>query len=171
MKKITHLTVSLILITCPIVGQATEYRYDELNRLTQATYTNGDSVSYRYDAGGNIDEITSSMQSRDSDGDGLTDDWEIAHNLNPNKKDTDGDKMDDKWEVTHGTNALIQDAGYDINTNGYTNLQEYLAQSNPKLDTDNDGMFDIDEITYKTNIKDSGDCPNWYCGGFRKRTQ
>jgi YD repeat-containing protein len=191
MKKIATLTASLILVACPILGHATTYIYDNLNRVTKATYTNGDSVAYSYDAGGNITALNSTAKDKDHDNDGLPDSWETEHHLdsnkanttddndqdglsnldeyknntNPSKKDTDGDGVDDKWELANGMKPTVVDAQSDSNKNGYTNLQDYLAQKNPKLDTDHDGMFDIDEIKYKTNPNDGTDCPKWYCHG------
>jgi hypothetical protein len=47
----------------------------------------------------------------DSDGDGLPDDWEIAHQLNPNSPD---------------------DAAIDSDGDGLTNLQEYQAGTDPR---------------------------------------
>ena len=35
---------------------------------------------------------------------------------------------------------------------------------NPKLDTDNDGMFDQWEIENGFDLNDSSDCPSWFCG-------
>lgn len=190
MKKITHLTTTLILLTCPILGHAITYTYDDLNRVSSATYSDGSYVKYSYDAGGNITQIISTAQNSDKNYNALPDDWEKKYNLkakqgsasntdsdndgltdlqeyqyhtNPVKADSDSDGISDKWEVTHGSNPILIDAKSDSNKNGYTNLQEYRANLNPKLDTDNDGMFDIDEIKYHTNLNDSTDCPDWYC--------
>ncbi len=62
----------------------------------------------------------------DSDGDGIPDDWEITHGLNPN------DSLD----------ALL-----DLDRDGLTNLQEFESGTNPNNpDMDSDGITDGDEV-------------------------
>jgi len=51
----------------------------------------------------------------DTDLDGMPDDWELAHGLNPNNP---------------------SDAGLDSDGDGFTNLQEYLAGTDPRDPTD-----------------------------------
>jgi hypothetical protein len=53
---------------------------------------------------------TLTLTTLDRDGDGIPDDWEIAHGLDPN---------------------LATDANLDTDNDGLTNLQEYLAGTNP----------------------------------------
>jgi hypothetical protein len=47
--------------------------------------------------------------------------------------DTDGDGMPDSWEQAHGLNPYFAgDAGQDADSDGMTNLQEYLAGTDPQ---------------------------------------
>ncbi len=42
--------------------------------------------------------------------------------------DTDQDGMPDTWESSHGTNAATADNNGDVDSDGYTNLEEYLNE-------------------------------------------
>jgi hypothetical protein len=42
--------------------------------------------------------------------------------------DTDGDGMPDAWEKVHGLNPSVADNNADYDSNGYTNLEEYLNE-------------------------------------------
>lgn len=64
----------------------------------------------------------------DSDGDGLTDDEELALGTDPYLPDTDGDGLTDGDEVnTYGTNPLLVDTDGD----GFTDAEEVEAGSSP----------------------------------------
>jgi hypothetical protein len=103
----------------------------------------------------------------DTDGDGLTDEQELALGTNPNKADTDDDGLSDGAEVnTYGTDPLNQDTDGDklndreevevYNTNptdadtdkdGLSDGDEIMIGSDPTLaDTDGDGLKDGDEV-------------------------
>ena len=100
----------------------------------------------------------------DNDHDGMSNDFELAHGLNPDNpsdatldadgdslsnleeynlgtdprdEDTDDDGMDDGYENQYGFNPLSgSDAGLDADSDGYTNLQEYLKGTDPKEQND-----------------------------------
>ncbi|HOF41757.1 MAG TPA: dockerin type I domain-containing protein, partial [Candidatus Hydrogenedentes bacterium] len=56
---------------------------------------------------------------------------------NPNSPDTDGDGMPDGWEVQYGLDPLDPaDAGLDMNGNGMSNLDAYLAGEPPNVPVD-----------------------------------
>jgi hypothetical protein len=45
--------------------------------------------------------------------------------------DTDGDGMRDDWEIAHGLNPLVKDGAIDSDGDGRTNLEEYNANTDP----------------------------------------
>ncbi|MCG3148484.1 MAG: hypothetical protein PCFJNLEI_01928 [Verrucomicrobiae bacterium] len=71
----------------------------------------------------------------DTDGDGIPDPQELRLGTNPALADTDGDGMPDTWEVAYGLDALsangVNGAAGDYDNDGITNLDEYLAGTDP----------------------------------------
>jgi hypothetical protein len=96
----------------------------------------------------------------DSDGDGLTDEVEIALGTDPANADSDGDGMPDGWEVWNGLDPLdCTDAWEDFDGDGVSNLNEYLYGLSPfARDTDNDGFWDNIECARGTD----GACASSY---------
>ena len=100
-------------------------------------------------------------------------DFVIGNSTDPTNSDTDGDGIPDGWEVYYNFNPqLALDAdddrdedGYDANRDGdispeevHTNLEEYLAGTNPwEYDTDADVMSDGWELYYGLNPTNSED--------------
>ncbi|MHA1347578.1 MAG: hypothetical protein ACTSO3_14350 [Candidatus Heimdallarchaeaceae archaeon] len=89
----------------------------------------------------------------DMDNDGLNDGDEInCYNTDPTNSDTDGDGMPDGWEIENGFNPLSHNSSGDADSDGATNLVEYLHDTNPHdSDTDNDGIPDGWEINKNLN--------------------
>ena len=104
----------------------------------------------------------------DDDDDGMADDWEAANQIDspiedadsdgldnleefqnltdPNSWDTDGDALPDAWEVVYGLDPRDGDgpngADGDIDGDGWSNYEEYVADTNPA-----DGTSRIELIT------------------------
>lgn len=49
--------------------------------------------------------------------------------------DTDNDGMSDQWELDYGFNPVVADASGDADNDGYTNLEEYLMETDPQRET------------------------------------
>jgi hypothetical protein len=82
--------------------------------------------------------------SYDSDGDGLSNTEEQTLGTNPYNRDTDGDGLPDDWEIAHGLDPLNPaDAALDADSDGYTNLAEYLDGTDPNIPVANDGAASV----------------------------
>jgi hypothetical protein len=81
--------------------------------------------------------------------------------------DSDGDGMSDVFEQVYGFDpANPADGAADRDGDGLSNLEEYLARTNPNVeDTDGDGLTDGFELANGLDPLDSADCPSWICGG------
>jgi thiol-disulfide isomerase/thioredoxin len=87
----------------------------------------------------------------DSDGDGITDQWEAVYGTNAQKADTDGDGISDSDEINFGTNPVVADTDGD----GMSDGEEQLAGLDPlDPDSDLDGFQDQEEVDLGTNPLD-----------------
>ena len=92
----------------------------------------------------------------DSDRDGLTDAVEEYFATNPLEQDTDGDGLSDYFEIAHSqTDPLVvdtdgngvMDGAEDPDGDKLTNLEEQATGSDPLMaDSDLDGLSDLDEV-------------------------
>jgi len=95
----------------------------------------------------NVNTIVSTV------GDGIPDDWKIAHGFDPNDpsvagQDPDGDGLTNLQEFLLGTDPRNPDTDGD----GVSDGEEVKRGTNPlKADTDGDGLTDAEEIRLGTN--------------------
>ncbi|MEI6563380.1 MAG: matrixin family metalloprotease [bacterium] len=104
----------------------------------------------------------------DSDGDGMPDDWETAHGLDPRSSDgingadgdPDGDGLSNLYEYMVGTDPWsvdsngngIWDMDEDSDGDGLSNREELRLLTLPNdKDTDDDGVSDWEEVTGSTD--------------------
>ncbi|NQZ20436.1 MAG: M4 family metallopeptidase [Colwellia sp.] len=88
------------------------------------TLTDGDEVNIH---------LTNPAKS-DTDDDDLADNDEInVHLTNPLIADTETDGMPDGWEVLYGLDPLIDDSQLDLDNDSVSNLDEFIAGTNPTL--------------------------------------
>lgn len=86
--------------------------------------------------------------------DALDDDFMLTSTIETvaDMTDTDGDGMSDRFEVVFGLNPAVDDSGGDADGDGATNVDEYLEGTSPELaDTDGDGVSDGEEIMAGTD--------------------
>lgn len=72
-KIITILATGLCLFSQAVSVYGADYEYDDLGRVTKVVYEDGSSVTYTYDANGNIVEVCTGMEWEEEEGNGTGD--------------------------------------------------------------------------------------------------
>jgi hypothetical protein len=72
----------------------------------------------------------------DNDNDGASNQQELNAGTNPYNSDSDNDKIPDGWEIQNQLNPLSDDALSDKDDDGFSNLREFVSQSNPSDEND-----------------------------------
>ena len=86
----------------------------------------------------------------------LTGDPSMRLNRSLNSGDSDGDGMPNAFEVLHGLEPFVDDASDDADGDSLSNLQEYLAGTLPRdSDSDQDQLFDSWEAAIGTDPNDT----------------
>lgn len=65
------------------------------------------------------------------------------------RRDADDDDMEDWWEILHGLTIGIDDSGLDLDQDGFTNLQEFLARTSP---SDSDSFLHLTIESSETSL-------------------
>ena len=84
----------------------------------------------------------------------------------PRTRDTDGDGLPDWWEIQYGLNPLLNDAGGDVDGDGVSNLAEYNSGGNPRVQerpsvVGMSGVFLVD-TGGRTFDTDADGLPDWW---------
>ena len=89
----------------------------------------------------------------DTDSDGYTNQEEYQFDLDPNAtENSDTDDIPDGWEYHNGLDLLVDDSEGDLDNDGLSNVQEYLAGTKANnSDTDGDQLPDAWEVGYSLN--------------------
>ncbi|SFU00524.1 GlyGly-CTERM domain-containing protein [Pseudoalteromonas sp. DSM 26666] len=97
--------------------------------------SDGDGMSDMWELSYGLD-INTDDSALDLDNDGLSNLLEFLNNGLPNNSDTDGDLMPDGWEYNNSLNLTdAADASQDADNDGFTNFTEYQANTDPQSDT------------------------------------
>lgn len=77
--------------------------------------------------------------------------------------DTDGDGMSDKWELAHGLNPNANDASGDLDGDGFTNAQEYAAGTDPANNASKpEGANGLAYVLFRDHFDDLQYDDRWY---------
>ena len=114
--------------------------------------TDGDSMGDGWERAHGLSPLSPADAGLDSDGDGVINSLENELGSNPQQADSDGDGIPDGWEVECKLDLISTSGDYgadvDPDNDGFANLQEYIADTDPFAAT---SRLEITGCTVETN--------------------
>ncbi|MBT9558108.1 MAG: right-handed parallel beta-helix repeat-containing protein [Myxococcales bacterium] len=104
--------------------------------------SDGDGLTDQWEIDAGLDPQDPTDGDDDGDGDGMGNTDEFESGTDPTSDDTDGDGLKDKWEKDHGTVPVFADADRDYDGDGLDNMAEFENDREPLVNdllTDGDG--------------------------------
>jgi fibronectin type 3 domain-containing protein len=130
--RTTSRTVTLSLNASDTGGTVTGMRFSNDGTTFSNEVAYATSCSWTLTSGDGIKTVYARF--KDSSGNWMSSSATDTIEL---RLDTDGDGMPDAWETTYGLSPSVNDASGDSDNDGVSNLNEYLAGSNPTSAADN----------------------------------
>lgn len=161
-KYLIILGISLYFSLKTIQIYAADYEYDDLGRVTKTVYEDGSSVTYTYDANGNIVEIKVDEEDIVNDKDNADDQDENKNGKkNPtDKTDMANDLEDAGQEQVTGVKKADQGSGNEIDQEGVWREEEYGTEETDRAITDGEEngvkVSDIKETDGESSEKAEG---------------
>ena len=136
MKDQSQFSIDNVIYFAEGVDQDSDGMEDYWEHIHYLDFTNPNDATIDSDNDGlsNLREsqLGTNPQSTDSDGDGYSDYAEVnLHYTDPTSKDNDEDGMADVWEVNNGLDIKVNDADEDPDSDGFTNLDEFVNGTDP----------------------------------------
>jgi len=144
-------------------GEIIDYLWD----FGDQTFDSGVAVEHTYDEANEYVVILTVRAIHDTTGKTMLNSVMETINVFNETKDTDGDGMPDYWELQYGDilDPDFDDADLDHDKDGLTAYSEYRAGTDPNdSDTDGDGMPDGWELDNVLDPRDATDGPKDYDG-------
>jgi subtilisin family serine protease/chitodextrinase len=117
--------------------------------LSATDDSDADGMTDQWEISHGLDPQDASDSGLDQDGDGLTNREEFLAGSDPNNSDSDSDGIPDGWEVDHGLDPNdASDADQDRDGDGQSNRDEYLNS--------NDNQAPVIELSEELTIDSSG---------------